>query len=138
MKPLARVPVRVQPVRELGAAEAALGQAALIMGDNTTAPHISFLEAPDQVRPGDRVVTSGDAGIFPPGLLIGQVVKDAGGRLRVRLAADYDRLEFLRVLRNPTTETIEDPGMLILPPAAPLAEGTAEALQGAGLGGNDG
>ena len=52
------------------------------------------------MRPGDRVVTSGDGGVFPPGLLVGQVAEDPGGRLRVRLAADYERLEFLRVLRD--------------------------------------
>ena len=52
----------------------------------------------DLVRPGDRVVTAGDGGVFPAGLLLGQVAADPGGRLRVRLAADYERLEFLRVL----------------------------------------
>ncbi len=131
-----RVPVRIQPVSEqLGVTQAAPGQAGLIMGDNTVAPHLSFLENPDQVRPGDRVVTSGDAGIFPPGLLVGQVVKDSGGRWRVRLSADYDRLEFLRVLRNPKAEVIGDPGLLILPAPVEIPEGVAEAQAAEG---NDG
>ena len=86
-----RIPATIQPS----------GQRALIVGDNTSAPPIDFLENPDQVRPGDRIVTSGDGDVFPPGLLIGQVAQDPGGRLRTRLAADYERLEFLRVLRGP-------------------------------------
>ena len=85
------------------------------------------------MRPGDRVVSSGDGGVFPAGLLIGQVAADPGGRLRVILAADYERLEFLRVLRNPGTEVIRDPGALVVPagrrPAtAPLPEAAEEAL----------
>jgi len=91
------------------------GQTAIVSGDNTVAPLLSFVENPDAVRPGDRVVSSGDGGVFPAGLLIGHVALDPGGRLRVRLSADYERLEFLRVLRNPGTEIITDPGSLLAP-----------------------
>jgi rod shape-determining protein MreC len=91
------------------------GQTALIAGDNTPAPVIDFLENPDQVRPGDRVVSSGDGGVFPSGLLIGHIASDPGGRLRVRLSADYERLEFLRVLRDHGKEGIEGTGELIAP-----------------------
>lgn len=93
------------------------GQTALITGNNTAAPLIDFLENPDLVRPGDRVISSGDGGVFPAGLLIGQVAADPTGRLRVRLAADYERLEFLRVLRHHGTETVSDPGGIVLPAA---------------------
>ena len=92
------------------------GQTALIAGDNSAAPLVDFLESPELVRPGDRVVSSGDGGVFPAGLLIGQVAADPTGRLRVRLAADYERLEFLRVLRHHGTETPEDPGSVVAPP----------------------
>lgn len=105
-----RIPAVIQPS----------GQQALVIGDNTIAPHIDFIETPDQVRPGDRIMTSGDGGVFPAGLLIGQVAEDPGGRLRVRLAADYSRLEFLRVLRNYANEQLTDPGSLIGPPAPGL------------------
>ena len=109
--PASRIPATIQPS----------GQTAIVQGDNTAAPVISFLEDPDLVRPGDRVVSSGDGGVFPAGLLIGQVVADPGGRLRVILAADYERLEFLRVLRNPGTEVIRDPGALVAPQQERLA-----------------
>lgn len=101
-----RVPVTIQPS----------GQRAIVSGDNSTLPPLDFLEAPDAVRPGDRIVSSGDGQVLPAGLLVGQVVEGADGRLRVRLAADYERLEFLRVLRAQPGTPITDPGSLVAPP----------------------
>ena len=106
-----RIPAIIQPS----------GQRAIVAGDNTAAPPVDFLENPDLVRPGDRVISSGDGGVFPAGLLIGQVAADPGGRLRVRLAADYERLEFLRVLRHYGTETVSDAPRIITE-NGPLAE----------------
>jgi rod shape-determining protein MreC len=111
------------------------GQQALLIGDNSAAPPIDFIEDPDQVRPGDRILTSGDGGVFPAGLLIGQLAEDPGGRMRVRIAADYERLEFLRVLRSYGHENLTDPGQLIAPvllpeEQAPDAPQAAEAGNG--------
>ena len=89
------------------------GQRAMIVGDNTSRPPLEFLENPETVRPGDRVVTSGDGGVFPSGLLVGQVTQTQSGRLRVRLAADMQRLEFLRVVRHQPREPISTAGDLI-------------------------
>ncbi|WP_372893019.1 rod shape-determining protein MreC [Rhodosalinus sp.] len=100
-----RIPAVIQPS----------GQRAMVVGDNSAAPLLDFVENAEAVRPGDRLVSSGDGGVFPPGFLIGQVAEDPQGRLRVRLAADYTRLEFLRVLRHHGTPVIEGPGALILP-----------------------
>lgn len=93
-----RIPVTIQPS----------GQRAIVAGDNSAAPPIDFIENPDLVRPGDRVLSSGDGAVFPAGLVIGQVAADPGGRLRVRLAADYERLKFLRVLRSHPTKPVID------------------------------
>ena len=89
------------------------GQTGLVVGDNTSQPPIEFLENPETVRPGDRVMTSGDGGVFPSGILVGQVTQTQSGRLRVRLAADMQRLEFLRVIRHMPRETISTPGGLV-------------------------
>jgi len=100
-----RLPITIQPS----------GQTAILTGQNVPRPLISFLEAPDQIRPGDRVVSSGDGRVFPAGLLVGQVALGNDGRFRVSLAADYERLEFLRVLRSKLASTIEDPGSMVAP-----------------------
>lgn len=103
--PSSRLPVTVQPS----------GERALLTGDNTPLPFLDFIEAVDNVRPGDRVVTSGDGGVFPPGLLVGQVAQGSDGRMRLLLAADYGRLEFLRVLRSHPAETVADSDAIIRP-----------------------
>jgi len=120
-----RIPVTIQPS----------GQQALLVGDNTARPPVEFLESPELIRPGDRVVSSGDGGVFPPGLLVGQVTLGPDRRLRVRLSADYERLEFLRVLRSNSTESISDPGGLLVPtPTEPaqdvVTSDAAEASDG--------
>ena len=86
---------------------------------NAKLPPLDFLETREQVRPGDRVVSSGDGGMLPAGLLVGQVVLGADRRMRVRLAADYERLEFLRVLRSAPQAAIDDPGGLVPPMREP-------------------
>lgn len=91
------------------------GQRAILTGDNRAAPALEFLDAPGEIRPGDRVVTTGDGGLFPPEILIGQVMLGPDGRLRVRPAADLRRLDFVRVIRQPPPGVIEGPGELIGP-----------------------
>jgi len=115
-----RIPVTIQPS----------GQKAILAGDNTLNPPIEYLENPDTVRPGDRVVSSGDGGVFPADLLVGQVALGSDRRLRVRLAADYGRLEFLRILRAHPHEDITDPGGLLTPESGligPVLPQTAQA-----------
>lgn len=110
-----RIPVAIQPS----------GQPAILVGDNGSAPPLEFIENADLVRPGDRVLSSGDGGVFPAGLLVGEVIQGNDRRLRVRLAADYERLEFLRVLRSHAGEAVKDTGGLIVmnPVLAPVPDG---------------
>lgn len=113
-----RIPAVIQPS----------GQRAIIAGDNSAAPPIDFLENPDLVRPGDRVISSGDGGVFPAGLVIGQIASDPSGRLRVRLAADFERLEFLRVLRDHGTDAVVNTPAVIrrVPRMGPEMEAAAQ------------
>ena len=98
-----QIPVILQPS----------GQDAIVMGDNSFAPPVEFIENADLVRPGDRIITSGGGGVLPAGLLVGTLAMDPNGRLRARLAADYERLEFLKVLRDYGTEKIDGLGSLL-------------------------
>ncbi|PZQ48568.1 MAG: rod shape-determining protein MreC [Rhodovulum sulfidophilum] len=107
--PSSRVPVTILPS----------GQRAILTGDDTAAPALDFLDQPDEIRPGDRVVTSGDGGLFPADLLVGQVVTTPEGRQRVRLAADNRGLSFLRLLREAPAPSVEGPGGLIGPVLPP-------------------
>ena len=114
-----RIPVIVQPS----------GQKATLSGDNSMLPPLDFLEHPDQIQPGDRVISSGDGNVFPAGLLVGQVAMGADKRLRVVLAANYERLEFLRVLRSYASAPITETGALLVPlPPRPLPPGVQGPL----------
>lgn len=67
---------------------------------------LSLIDLPDDadVRPGDKIVTSG-YGIFPPGIPIGTVLRiqmdpgDVSKRAIVRPAVDFNQLEEVYVLR---------------------------------------
>ena len=98
-----QIPVTIQPS----------GQRAILNGDNSLAPPVEFIENIDLVRPGDRIVTSGGGRVLPSGLLVGTLALDPNGRLRARLAADYERLEFLKVLRDYGIEKIDTFGSLV-------------------------
>lgn len=108
-----RIPVSIQPS----------GQRALLSGDNSPFPILDFIEDSDVVRPGDRIISSGDGGVFPGDLLVGYVVQGAKGTLRARLSADYKQLRFLRVLRSRQPEEIRGEEALIGVPDKPLNDG---------------
>jgi rod shape-determining protein MreC len=119
-----RIPVTIQPS----------GRQAILTGDTSTAPVLEFLERSAEIRPGDRIVTSGHGGVFPPDLLVGQLAQGPDRRWRVRLSADTGRLEFLRVLRARAQAPIGTAGSLILPALdpvqGPMADGVPLASDG--------
>ncbi|MEO0361798.1 MAG: rod shape-determining protein MreC [Pseudomonadota bacterium] len=115
-----RVPVKILPS----------GRRAILTGANDDAPRLSFLDAETGIAPGDLVVTSGDGGIFPPDLPVGAVAVIGDYGARVQIAADYERLEFVRVLRYRPMTRIDAPGGLITPDrAAPPAVVTGPEAQ---------
>lgn len=84
-----RVPVVVQSSRFR----------AVLAGDNSVRPKLIFLPNNAKVSPGERIVTSGHGGVFPPGIPVGMVASVSEGEVRVQPFADWDRLEYVSVLR---------------------------------------
>jgi len=74
------------------------GERAILAGDNSARPRLSFLPIDADVRLGDRVVTSGDGGVFPPRIVVGAVDFVEGSIVRVKLASDLSQLDFVNVL----------------------------------------
>ncbi len=72
---------------------------AVLAGDNSSRPRLTFLPANAKVNPGDRVVTSGHAGVFPPGLPVGIISSVTDGEARIQPFVDWARLEYVTVLR---------------------------------------
>ena len=66
-----RVPVMIEPSH----------RRAILIGDNTPAPQLELDVGDGPVRPGDRVLTTGDGGLLPPDVPVGVVTgKGAGAR----------------------------------------------------------
>ena len=90
-------------------------QRAILSGDNSSQPTLLFIENNQQIQPGDRVVTSGDGGVFPSNLLIGKVLLSKNNQLRIQMAANLYNLSFLRVITHSPTASINQPNRLIGP-----------------------
>src|SRR3546814_13615807 len=56
-----RIPVLVEPSRER----------AVLAGDNSSRPRLVYLDVSAEIGTGDRVVTSGQGGVVPPGIPVG-------------------------------------------------------------------
>ena len=84
-----RIPVRVGDA----------GYNAILAGSNSLRPRVIYLGLKRSVSLGDKVITSGDAGAFPPGLPIGKVVSIDKKNILVETFASRDKLQFVRVLK---------------------------------------
>jgi len=71
---------------------------AILAGDNSTRPRLIHLPPGAVASPGDRVVTSGHGGAFPPGIPVGVVSRADDGQILVKPYVDRDRLEYVRVV----------------------------------------
>ena len=83
-----RIPVLVQRTRDR----------AILAGDNSNRPQLLYVKPRTELQVGDRVVTSGDGGVFPAGLPVGVVESVEDGVIGVAPFVDWDRMEYLRVV----------------------------------------
>ncbi len=84
-----RVPVLVTPSNYRG----------ILVGDNKAKPRLDFLPKEAVVSVGDLVVTSGHAGVLPPGLPIGVISEMEDGSIRVRQHSHLQRVDRVRILK---------------------------------------
>lgn len=71
---------------------------AVMAGDNSDQPRLLYLPANVTVKVGERIVTAGSGGVFPPGVPVGVVAAIDGGIIRVEPYAELARLEYVRVV----------------------------------------
>jgi rod shape-determining protein MreC len=93
----ARVLLLTDPASRVPVTVVRTGQAALLVGTNRPSLELRDRVGPDiPLRRGDRLVTSGDGGVFPPGLPAG-VVLGAGEPIQVRPSAHPIGAGFVRI-----------------------------------------
>ena len=82
-----RVPVVIEPSH----------RRAILTGDNTPSPRLELDVGDGAIKPGDRVLSTGDGGLLPPDLPIG-VVRESGDDRRVALFATPGTSDFVHVM----------------------------------------
>jgi rod shape-determining protein MreC len=83
-----RVPVLAEASREK----------AILAGQNDGLPSLSYVASNSRIAVGERIVTSGDGGIFPSGVPVGVVTSIQGGVISVQPFVDAARLEYVSIV----------------------------------------
>lgn len=91
---------------------------AILVGDNSPFPRLEYVGRAPDIQPGDRIVSSGDDGILPRGLPVGEAVATRQGGWRVRLYSDQAPVDFVWVW----------PFRRVTPPDADVDTGEAELV----------
>jgi rod shape-determining protein MreC len=110
-----RVPVVVDGTR----------QRAILAGDNSVRPSLRYVDSGGTIRIGDRIVTSGQGGVFPPGLPVGVVATVDSEGARVEPYAALSRADYLRLVDYGLAEALPNPPAI-------LARGGKRAESGVG------
>ncbi len=71
---------------------------AVMAGDNSDQPRLLYLPINVQPKVGERIVTDGSGGVFPPGVPVGVVAAIENGIVRVEPYAELSRLEYVRIV----------------------------------------
>ena len=72
---------------------------AVLAGDNGPMPQLVHLPPDALAAVGERVVTSGFGGLFPPGIPVGTVAHVGANEIRVLPLVAWDRIEYLRLVQ---------------------------------------
>jgi len=71
---------------------------AILVGDNTASPSLIMFKDAGVIEVGDKVMTSGSAGVFPAGLMIGVVSEIVDDKVKVSLVVDRDKIDYVKIL----------------------------------------
>jgi rod shape-determining protein MreC len=83
-----RIPVVVEPSR----------QRAVMTGDNSGQPKLLYVPGDAALAVGDRIVTSGNGSMFPPGLPVGLVASVSDNSIRIQPFVELGRVEHLQLV----------------------------------------
>ena len=110
---------------------------AILAGDNSAQPQLSFLPPNSRPKVGERVVTSGHGGLLPAGLPVGVVLGMRDGQMRVQPFVNWDRLEYVRIvdfgpIPAPEASAADAPVIIERPALKPAPQVVAPAAPVAG------
>ena len=71
---------------------------AIMVGSNSAKTQLVHFDQSSKFSIGERIVTSGHGGVFPPGLLVGMIDSVDVNKVRVKLSNNLSRLEYVSIL----------------------------------------
>lgn len=84
-------------------------QQAILAGQNDKNPTLLHIPNESSLSIGTQILTSGLGGVFPYGLIVGQIIADEDGVKRVKLNADMKSLMHVRIINPPQSFNIAPP-----------------------------
>lgn len=125
-----RIPVmgEASRVRAVLAGHATRRPELITQPHQVSAPRLEFIVGAENLREGERVITSGDGGLYPRGIVVGVARQQRDGSWRVALSAAQQPIDFVRLVPfigvvAPESEPTADPG-------PPLAASSSVAVIG--------
>ncbi|MEZ5994876.1 MAG: rod shape-determining protein MreC [Hyphomonadaceae bacterium] len=105
-----RIPVlgEASRVRAVLAGQATRRPELILYPYQMQAPRLDFIVGAQSLREGERVITSGDGGLFPRGIPVGVARRDGDGAWRVALSAAQRPIDFVRLLPFAGVEAPEE------------------------------
>lgn len=109
---------------------------AMMVGDGGGFPRLEFVRGgPDVLKKGDQILTSGDGGIFPRGLPVGEARRGVDGVWRVDLYTNRGPVDLVKVMKFkdfsqlPRAEEVLRTPLVtdVLPPPPPTAAATTHS-----------
>ena len=91
------IPVVIEDIKEYG----------ILAGNLNDYPILKFTRGMNNIKRGQRVLTSGHGGVFPLGIEIGEVVSTIRGLIKVRLYADINDSSYVRIVKYKYTNKVE-------------------------------
>ncbi len=74
------------------------GHRAILSGDNSALLYLKFLNTHSKVVKDERIITSGDGGLIPAGLVVGKVDQIGKQRVKVKPVEGWDDLGYVRII----------------------------------------
>ena len=83
-----KIPVVIERTRTRG----------ILSGNNTSNPKLIFTPLEAEIAIGDKVVTSGVAGVFPSGLPVGKIISIDKNNIQIKTFSNLDKIEYVRLV----------------------------------------
>jgi rod shape-determining protein MreC len=71
---------------------------AVLAGDNSERPRLVYVGQPDAIKIGDRILTSGEGGVFPPGLPVGVVAALGADGARIEPYVELSQVGYVLIV----------------------------------------